>query len=62
MREITGLCQASRNSADAARRMFRWFEKERGDLLADTGINSAKNPYLIDLYEQVISTYKVKGG
>lgn len=62
MREITGLCQASRNSADAARRMFRWFEKERSDLLADAGINSAKNPYLIDLYEQVISTYKVKGG
>ena len=60
MREITRRCHAAKDSVDAARRMFRWFEKERSDLLADAGINSERNPYLIDLYEQVIRTYKVK--
>ncbi len=60
MREITRLCHAARDSTAAARRMFRWFEKERSDLLTDAGINSERNPYLIDLYERVISTYKVK--
>jgi hypothetical protein len=61
MREITRLCHAAKAPADGARRMFRWFEKERGDLLVDAGINSERNPYLVDLYEQVIATYKVKG-
>ena len=60
MREITHRCHAAKNSADGARRMYRWFEKERSDLLTDAGINSERNPYLIDLYEQVIRTYKVK--
>jgi len=60
MREITRRCHAAKDGPDAARRMYRWFEKERGDLLTDAGINSERNPYLIDLYEQVISTYKVK--
>lgn len=61
MRAITRLCHAATGSADGARRMFRWFEKERSDLLSDAGINSDRNPYLIDLYEQVVTTYKVKG-
>ncbi len=60
MREITHRCHAAKNAPDAARRMYRWFEKERSDLLTDAGINSERNPYLIDLYEQVIRTYKVK--
>jgi len=60
MREITRRCHAAKDAPDAARRMYRWFEKERSDLLTDAGINSERNPYLIDLYEQVISTYKVK--
>jgi len=60
MREITRLCHAAKDAADGARRMFRWFEKERSDLLADAGINSERNPYLIELYHVVVSTYTVK--
>jgi len=61
MREITRLCHAARSPEDGARRMFRWFEKERSDLLVDAGINSERNPYLTDLYALIIETYKVKG-
>ena len=60
MREITRHCHAAGNAQDAGRRLFKWFERERSDLLTDAGINSDKNPYLIDLYENVISTYKLK--
>jgi hypothetical protein len=60
MREITRHCHAAGNAHDAARRLFKWFERERSDLLVDAGINSEKNPYLLDLYENVVSTYKLK--
>lgn len=61
LRAITRLCHAARDAADGARRMFRWFEKERGDLLADAGIDSDRNPYLIGLYEVIVTTYTVRG-
>jgi hypothetical protein len=66
MREITRLCHAAARSAasnprvDGARRMFRWFENERSDLLADAGINNDASPYLMALYEEVVSNYKLK--
>lgn len=69
MREITAICHKAAASGEAnsrgapqaaARRLFKWFEKERSDLLVDAGINSERNPYLIDLYQVVVSTYKVK--
>lgn len=61
LRAITRLCHAARDAPDGARRMFRWFEKERGDFLADAGIDSDRNPYLIALYEVIVTTYTVKG-
>lgn len=64
LREITRICHAtaaaSNPGAAAARRMFKWFEKERSDLLVDAGINSDRNPYLLELYDVVVSTYTVK--
>lgn len=65
MREITQICQTSgRTTKDprsvAVKRLFSWFEKERGDLLADAGIDSDRNPYLAELYERVVSTYTLK--
>jgi len=60
MREITRVCHAAKTPTAAARNLFRWFEKERSDLLVDAGIKSESNPYLADLYEEVIATYKVK--
>jgi hypothetical protein len=60
MREITRICHRAKNEYAGARFLFRWFEQERGDLLVDTGINSERSPYLYELYDLIINTYKVK--
>jgi hypothetical protein len=62
MREITRICHAASSPADGARRLFKWFENERSDLLTDAGINTHRNPYLIGLHEQVVHTYTLKDG
>ena len=60
MRAITKTCHRAKDAAAGARMLYRWFEQERSDLLADAGINSNRNPYLGELYDLVLSTYKVK--
>lgn len=60
MRALTRTCHRAKDRAAGARMLFRWFEEERSDLLADTGINSNRSPYLGALYDLILSTYKVK--
>ncbi len=60
MRELTRICHKAKDAAAATRMLFRWFEEERSDLLADAGINSNRSPYLVRLYELIISRYKVR--
>jgi hypothetical protein len=60
MREMTRICHKSKDQQTGARRLFRWFERERSDLLADAGINTERSPYLTELYDIIVSTYKVK--
>ncbi len=60
LRELTKICHKVANARTGAKRLFRWFEEERSDLLADAGINSDSSPYLTELYELIVSTYKVK--
>mgnify|MGYP006283487545 FL=1 len=60
LRELTRICHKAKDRNAAARNLFKWFERERSDLLADTGINSNRSPYLHNLYEVIVSTYKVR--
>ena len=60
LREITRICHKAKDEKAAARNLFRWFEQERSDLLADAGVNSNRSPYLAGIYETVVNTYKVK--
>ena len=60
LRELTRICHAAANATAGARRMYAWFAKERSDLLADAGINTERSPYLINLYQIIVSTYTVK--
>jgi len=57
---IVKICHASNNGRDASQRLYRWFSKNRKDLLIDGGIESSKNPFLANIYEKLVSTYKVK--
>lgn len=60
MRELTRICHKAKDANAGARNLFRWFERERSDLLADAGIDSNRSPYLLNLYEIIVNTYKVK--
>ena len=60
MRELTRICHAAKSEMVGARKLFAWFEKERSDLLSDAGINTERSPYLTNLYQVIVSTYKVK--
>ena len=60
MRSIVKICHAAENETDASQRLYRWFSKNRKDLLIDGGIASSKSPFLANIYKKLISTYKVK--
>jgi hypothetical protein len=60
MRELVKICHASNDERDASRRLYNWFLRNRKDLLIDGGIENSKNPYLANLFKNLISTYKVK--
>jgi hypothetical protein len=60
LRELTRICHKAKDEKAGARNLFRWFERERSDLLADANVNSARSPYLVNLYDTIVSTYKVK--
>jgi hypothetical protein len=60
MRELTRICHKAKDEIAGARNLFKWFDRERSDLLADTGISSDRSPYLRNLYELIVNTYKVK--
>ncbi len=60
MRALTKLCHAARNGADGARRLVVWFRRERADFLNETGIAGPADPALPKLWENIVTTYKVK--
>ena len=60
LRALTRICHKAKDAAAAKRMLFRWFDQERSDLLADTGISSNQSPYLDKLYEVIVTTYKVR--
>ena len=62
MRKLVKICHLAENSTDASQRLYNWFKRFRSDLLVDGGIGSARNQYLEDLYEKLISTYRVGEG
>ncbi len=58
MRELTRIAHAAGDAADGARRLHRWFARERSDFLKDTGTARAGDPRLQELWSVIVSTYK----
>ena len=61
MRALTRIAHGADDEATGARRLHRWFERERKDFLTDVGITSSTSEYLTRLHSVIVSTYKVKG-
>jgi len=60
MKKLVRMCHASKDSRDASRRMYAWFDRERGDILYNTDINGPTDPALETIYNYIIKTYDVK--
>ncbi len=60
MKRLVRMCHVSEDAADAGRRMYTWFKKERGDILYNTDIESPADPALATIYNHMIKTYTVK--
>ena len=60
MKKLVRMCHASKDARDASRRMYAWFDRERGDILYNTDINGPTDPALETIYNYIINTYDVK--
>jgi hypothetical protein len=60
MRAMTRIAHGAEDEDVGARRLHRWFSRERKDFLTDLGIASPTDQRLKRLHQVVVSTYKVK--
>ena len=59
MKKLVRICHVAGDGPDATQRLYNWFKRFRSDFLVDGDIGSARNPYLDDLYNKLVSTYTV---
>lgn len=58
--EIQALFKIARAAASADEgtpRLYRWFKKERSDVLAEGNIRGPVSPVLLDIYEALLETF-----
>ncbi len=62
MRKLVAICHAAVGEADAARRLYNWFDQYRKDVLIDTDIGGATDPALGTMYRFIKGKYALKQG
>ena len=60
MRSLVKICHGAGDSVQAGIRLYRWFARNRKDVLSDCAIAGNADPYIILLYNTIIKTYEVK--
>ena len=60
MRKIVKICHAAGSAKSAGSRLYAWFDKERIDVLRNSGLGSSRDLAFKSLYDIVIKTYAVK--
>ena len=60
LRQLVKICEGTEDQREGAQRLYRWFSRNRGDVLSDAGIGGAANPALKDLFGFLKSKYKSK--
>ncbi len=60
LRQLVKICEGTEDQREGAQRLYRWFSKNRGDVLSDVGIGGAANPALKNLFGFIKSKYKSK--
>jgi hypothetical protein len=60
MRSLVLVCQAAESSSAAGPRLYRWFSRNRTDVLSDAQISGPADPGLRGIYELIAARYKIK--
>ncbi|MBA7519998.1 hypothetical protein ES705_12086 [subsurface metagenome] len=60
MRSLVRVCQAAESSSAAGPRLYRWFSKNRTDILTDGQISGPVDPQLRGIYELIAARYTTK--
>jgi len=60
MRSLVRVCQAAESSSAAGPRLYRWFSRNRTDVLSDAEISGPADPQLIGIYELIADRYTTK--
>ena len=60
MRSLVHVCQAAESSSAAGPRLYRWFSRNRTDVLSDAQISGPADPQLRGIYELIAARYTTK--
>ncbi len=60
MRSLVRVCQAAESGSAAGPRLYRWFSRNRTDVLSDAQISGPADPQLGGIYELIADRYKTK--
>lgn len=60
MRSLVKICHGAGDKIQAAVRLYRWFKRNRIDVLSDCHIAGDGDPYLALLYNTIKNTYQTK--
>jgi len=60
MRSLVHVCQAAESGSAAGPRLYRWFSRNRTDVLADAQISGPADPELRGIYELISARYTAK--
>lgn len=60
MRSLVHVCQAAESGSTAGPRLYRWFSRNRTDVLSDAQISGPADPELRGIYELISARYTAK--
>jgi len=60
MRSLVHVCQAAESSSTSGPRLYRWFSRNRTDILSDAQISGPADPQLRGIYELITDRYKTQ--
>ena len=60
MRSLVHVCQAAESNGAAGPRLYRWFSRNRTDVLTDAQISGPADPQLLAIYKLITARYKTK--
>ncbi|MQY76861.1 MAG: hypothetical protein GH155_04450 [Spirochaeta sp.] len=61
MRGLVQVCQAAESGSAAGPRLYRWFSRNRTDILSDGQIAGPADPQLRGIYELIAARYTTQG-